>query len=72
MKLITNALTKFTAGLIIVGLLLFLPAWTIRYPGAWLFIGLLFIPMLIMGIVMLIPTYSATGAPADVCIGLDS
>ena len=54
MKLITNALTKFTAGLIIVGLLLFLPAWTIRYPGAWLFIGLLFIPMLIMGIVMLI------------------
>jgi len=54
MKLLINALIKFTAGLILVGLLLFLPAWTIRYPGAWLFIGLLFIPMFIMGVVMLI------------------
>lgn len=54
MRLIVDGLIKFTAGLILVGLLLFLPAWTIRYPGAWLFIGLLFIPMLIMGIVMLI------------------
>lgn len=54
MKLLINALIKFTAGLILVGLLLFLPAFTFNYPGAWLFIGLLFIPMLIMGIVMLI------------------
>lgn len=36
-----------------IGALLFLPAWTLRYPGAWLFIALLFIPMLIMGIVLL-------------------
>ena len=54
MKLLINALIKFTAGLILVGLLLFLPAFTFNYPGAWLFIGLLFIPMFIMGIVMLI------------------
>lgn len=54
MKLIMNALAKFTAGLILVGILLFLPVFTFNYPGAWLFIGLLFIPMLIMGIVMLI------------------
>ena len=54
MKLLINALIKFTAGLILVGLLLFLPAFTFNYPGAWLFIGLLFIPMLIMGVVMLI------------------
>lgn len=54
MRLIVDGLIKFTAGLILVGLLLFLPAFTFNYPGAWLFIGLLFIPMLIMGIVMLI------------------
>ena len=54
MKLLINALIKFTAGLILVGFLLFLPAFTFNYPGAWLFIGLLFIPMFIMGIVMLI------------------
>ncbi len=54
MKLLINALIKFAAGLLLVGLLLFLPAWTLDYPGAWLFIGLLFIPMLILGIILLI------------------
>lgn len=53
MKLLLNALTKFTAGLLLVALLLFLPAGTIRYPGGLLFLCLLFVPMLIMGIVML-------------------
>ncbi len=52
MKLIFNALTKYIMGFILVGALLFLPAWTFRYPGAWLFIALLFIPMLLMGIVL--------------------
>lgn len=53
MKLLMSALTKFILGLVLVGAMLFLPAWTLDYPGAWLFLGLLFIPMLIMGIVML-------------------
>jgi len=53
MKLFFNALTKFTAGLLMVALLLFLPAGTIRYPGGLLFLCLLFVPMLILGIVML-------------------
>lgn len=52
MKLVINALIKYLAGLVLVGALLFLPAWTLNYPGAWLFIALLFIPMLIMGVVM--------------------
>ena len=52
MKLILSALTKFIFGIILVGALLFLPAWTLNYPGAWLLLALLFIPMLIMGIVM--------------------
>ena len=54
MKLFLNALTKFTAGLLMVALLLFLPAGTIRYPGGLLFLCLLFIPMLLLGAVMLV------------------
>ncbi len=53
MKLLMSALTKLILGLVLVGAMLFLPAWTLDYPGAWLFLGLLFIPMLIMGAVML-------------------
>ncbi len=52
MKLLFQALTKLIIGLLLVGLLLFLPAWTIDYPNAWLFLSLLFIPMLIMGVVL--------------------
>lgn len=53
MKLLLNALIKFTCGLLLVGLLIFLPAGTLAYPGGWLFVGLLFVPMLIAGFVML-------------------
>ena len=53
MKLLLNALAKFLIGLLLVGLLIFLPAGTLAYPGGLLFLCLLFVPMLIMGIVML-------------------
>ena len=52
MKLLINALTKFICGLLLVGLLIFLPAGTISYTGGWLLIALLFVPMLIAGFVM--------------------
>ena len=54
MKLIRNACAKFVLGLVLVGGLLFLPAWTVYYPGAWLLLALLFLPMLLMGIVLLV------------------
>lgn len=54
MKLASNALIKFTVGLLLVGALLFLPAGTFGYRNGWLFIGLLFVPMLILGTVLLI------------------
>lgn len=54
MKLFLNALSKFAIGLVLVGLLLFLPAGTFAYFGGWLFIGLLFIPMLFLGAVLLL------------------
>ena len=53
MKLLFNALTKFTCGLLLGGLLIFLPAGTLDYGKGWLLIGLLFGPMLIAGFVML-------------------
>ncbi len=52
MNLIFSALTKYIMGLVLVGVLLFLPAWTFHYPRAWLFMALLFVPMLLMGIVL--------------------
>ncbi len=54
MKLAFSALMKFAIGLLLVGALLFLPAGTFFYGNAWLFIGLLFVPMLILGTVLLI------------------
>ena len=53
MKLLLEALTKFACGLVLVGLLIFLPAGTFSYTYGWLLIGLLFGPMLIAGFVML-------------------
>ena len=54
MKLVIQALTKFSLGLIIVAFLLFVPAGTIQYWNAWLLIALLFIPMFIVGLILMI------------------
>lgn len=48
-KLFFSAISKYIGGLLFVGLLLFPPAGTFRYPNAWLFIALMFIPILLMG-----------------------
>ena len=53
-KLFSQALTKFLFGAIIVCLLLFIPAGSLDYFNAWLFIALLFIPMFVAGIIMFI------------------
>lgn len=52
-KLFIQAIIKFFSGLLIVGLLLFLPAGSFSYWQAWLLIGILFIPMFIAGLVMM-------------------
>ena len=52
-KLFFEAIIKYLLGLIIVSLLLFIPAQTLEYWNAWLFIGLLFIPMFIVGIILM-------------------
>ena len=52
MKLLINGLIKFTCGLVMVGLLIFLPAGTLHFFNGWLLTGLLFVPMLIAGFVI--------------------
>lgn len=52
--LLVQALIKFLAGLILFGLLLFLPAGTFEYWNAWVLIAALFGPMLVLGAVLLI------------------
>lgn len=52
-KLFCQAILKFILGAALVGLLIFLPAGTVRYWNGWLLMGLLFIPMFFAGIVMM-------------------
>lgn len=51
-KLLVNALVKFLCGILLIGVVLFLPAGTFCYPNAWLFMALLFIPMLLLGAIL--------------------
>lgn len=53
-KLFFQAIIKFILGVFVVGLLLFIPANTIYYWNGWLFMGLLFVPMFIAGIILMI------------------
>ena len=53
-KLFLQAIIKFLFGILLVGLLVFLPAGTVHFFQGWLFMGILFIPMLIAGIVMMV------------------
>lgn len=51
--LLRQAFVKFFSGVLLVGLLLFLPAGTLYFRRAWLLMGILFIPMFLAGLVML-------------------
>lgn len=52
-NLFLQALKKIIAGFVAIGVLLFLPAGTLHYWNAWLFVAILFVPMFFLGIVML-------------------
>lgn len=64
-KLFLEALLKFLCGIILVGVLIFLPAGTLNYTNGWIFMGILFIPMLIAGIVMMIKNPSLLKSRLD-------
>ena len=52
-KLFWSGIIRFMSGLLLVGLLLFLPAGSFAYWQAWLLIGILFVPMFAAGLVMM-------------------
>lgn len=52
-KLVLKALYKYIAGLVVAGALIFVPAGALNYFNGWLFIGLLFVPMLIAGVILM-------------------
>jgi len=53
-KIFCQAIIKFLMGVLIIGVLLFLPAGTFEHWQAWLLIAILFIPMFFAGIVMML------------------
>ena len=52
-ELFKQSLTRYLLGVIVLGILLFLPAGSFHYWQGWLLMGILFIPMCVAGIVLL-------------------
>ncbi|MDO5479165.1 MAG: isoprenylcysteine carboxylmethyltransferase family protein, partial [Clostridia bacterium] len=52
-KLLMQAITKVFSGIVLVGILIFAPAGTFSFSGGWILMGVLFIPMLIAGTIMM-------------------
>ena len=52
-KLLTQSFMKFFLGVVLLGMLIFLPAWSLRYWQGWLLMGILFVPMFVAGLVMM-------------------
>ena len=54
LKILSQAIIKYISGVLIIGALLFVPAGSLKYWNGWLFMGLLFVPMFIAGIILMI------------------
>ena len=65
-KLFIEAICKFLLGVILVGLLIFIPAGTIFYLNGWIFMGVLFVPMFIAGIIMMVKNPKLLASRLDV------
>ena len=65
LKLFVEAILKFTFGVILIGVLIFLPAGTLAFAGGWLLMGILFVPMFIAGLVMMAKNPSLLASRLD-------
>ena len=52
-KLLVQGVAKFLIGIVLLGALLFIPAGTLAWPQGWRFMAILFVPMLIVGVIMI-------------------
>ena len=50
--LLKEAIVKLLSGVIILGILLFIPAGTLKWRSGWLLMSILFVPMFFVGIIM--------------------
>ena len=64
-KLFIEAILKFTLGVLLIGVLIFLPAGGFAFAGGWLLMGILFIPMFGAGIVMMVKNPSLLASRLD-------
>ena len=53
-KLLLQGLGKYVLGLLLTGLLIFLPAGSLRFWNGWLLMAVLFIPMLLVGLALFV------------------
>lgn len=53
-NLLFQSLAKFFLGIILMGVLIFLPAGSLHYWQGWLLMGILFVPMFVAGLVMMV------------------
>lgn len=53
-KLFFEAIFKFLLGVVLIGILIFVPAGTFDYINGWIFMGVLFVPMFIVGIILMV------------------
>ncbi len=64
-KLFIQAIIKFSLGIVLVSLMIFLPAGSFSYINGWIFMCIVFIPMLIAGIVMMLKNPSLLKSRLD-------
>ena len=50
--LLKQAIIKYVSGVILIGILVFLPAWDLHWKNGWILMAVLFVPMFFAGIVM--------------------
>ena len=50
--LLKQAIIKYVSGVILIGVLIFLPAWDLRWRNGWILMAVLFVPMFFAGIIM--------------------
>ncbi|MBQ3136317.1 MAG: isoprenylcysteine carboxylmethyltransferase family protein [Clostridia bacterium] len=65
LKLLIQAILKFILGAVLVGLFVFIPAGTLNFLNGWLFMGILFVPMFVAGVVMMIKNPSLLKSRLD-------
>ncbi len=53
-KLLVQGIAKFLIGVVLLGALLFIPAGTLAWPQGWRLMAILFVPMLIVGVIMIL------------------